>query len=190
MSTSLTDPYAKLAQAHSDMLADTWASNDPQLAERFSEAMKKAWAEYPDDISAAMRKAWESDPELRVQYGKAMSEGLRKMWADPERHAQMGEALSERSRKMWAEADPEVRKQWGEAVSAGVRKIWAGPAARALRKGRSEALKRHWADAGFREKMLAAADQRRGNPQWGALMSAQAKKAGLILRRKRNGLQK
>jgi hypothetical protein len=71
-------------------------------------------------------------------------------------------------KKAWA-SDPDLRGQFGDAVSAGLRKMWANAAVRAeqserikqtytqnLRKQRSEELKKNWADADFREKMMRA----------------------------------
>src|SRR5262245_13517778 len=37
--------FAVLAQAHGEMLAETWQTNDPRLAERLGEAMKTAYGE-------------------------------------------------------------------------------------------------------------------------------------------------
>jgi hypothetical protein len=72
------------------------------------------------------------------------------------------------SARAWA-SDPGLREQFGVAVSAGLRRMWSDAAVRAeqserikqtythdLRLQRSEALKRNWADAGFREKMMRA----------------------------------
>jgi hypothetical protein len=69
-------------------------------------------------------------------------------------------------RRAWA-LDPELRGLFGDAVSRGLRAMWANDVlrseqserikqtyTRALRKRRSEELKKNWADAGFREKMM------------------------------------
>jgi hypothetical protein len=49
---------------HSDMLADAWCSHNRQLAERFSQAMKKARAELGQggNFTALLKSAWASDP--------------------------------------------------------------------------------------------------------------------------------
>ena len=62
------------------MLADAWCSHNRQLAERFSQAMKKARAELGQggNFTAILKKAWASDPDLRVEFGDAVSAGLRK----------------------------------------------------------------------------------------------------------------
>jgi hypothetical protein len=112
-------------QKHSDMLADAWRAHDRQLAERFRQAMRRARSELgPGGNFAAV---------------------LKRAWA----------------------LDPDLRERFGDAVSSGLRKMWSDAAARAeqgkrirqtytqdLRKRRSEALKRNWANANFREKML------------------------------------
>jgi hypothetical protein len=165
-----TDPDAELAQAHSDMMVETWASNDPRLAERFSGAMKKACAEYPADLSAALRSAWESDPELRAKFGEAMSEGLRKMWADPARRAQMGRAVSERSRKMWA--DPATYVRLSEAIKQGRKQAFEQGD---LRERMSMAAKKAWAE-GTGEKVRAALARKIANGEFGAGVSARLKR--------------
>jgi hypothetical protein len=110
---------------HSDMLVAAWRACDRQLAERFRQAMRRARSELgPGGNFAAV---------------------LKRAWA----------------------LDPDLRERFGDAVSSGLKKMWSDAAVRAeqserikqtytesLRKQRSEALKRNWADAGFREKMM------------------------------------
>jgi hypothetical protein len=116
-----------IPQKHSDMLADAWCSHNRQLAERFGRAMRKARSE--------------------LGQGGNFTAILKRAWA----------------------LDPDLRELFGSAVSAGLRRMWSDAAVRAeqgarirktytesLRKQRSEALKRNWADAGFREKMIRA----------------------------------
>ena len=121
----MTDLIA-IPQKHSDALVDAWSSHNRQLAERWSQAMKKACAEKRDHFSAALKEAWASDPELRAQFGHAVSAGLRVMWADAAVRAQQ----SERIKQTYERGD--------------------------LRKQRSEVLKKNWANADFREKMMRA----------------------------------
>jgi hypothetical protein len=96
------------------------------LNERFREAMRKARTELPGGSFAAV---------------------LRKAWS----------------------LDPELRGLFGAAVSSGLKRMWADVDARAeqserikqtytqdLRKQRSEELRKNWADANFRERMLRA----------------------------------
>jgi hypothetical protein len=110
----------------SDVLVDAWCSY--QLAERFSRAMKKARAELGQggNFAAISKRAWASDPDLRGQFGDAVSAGLRKMWANAAVRAEQ----SERIRQTYKRGN--------------------------LRRQRSEELKKNWADAGFREKMMCA----------------------------------
>jgi hypothetical protein len=125
-------------QKHSDMLADAWCSHNRQLAERFSRAMRKARSE--------------------LGQGGNFTAVLKRAWA----------------------LDQDLSGQFGDAVSAGLRKMWTSAAVRAeqserirktytqnLRKQRSEALKKNWADAGFREKMLRSS-ARLPNGRFGA----------------------
>jgi hypothetical protein len=119
----MTDLIA-IPQKHSDVLAGAWCSHDRQLAERWSQAMKKACAEKRDHFSAALKEAWASDPELRAQFGHAVSMGLRRLWANAAVRAQQ----SERIKQTYERGD--------------------------LRKRRSERLKKNWASADFRQKML------------------------------------
>jgi hypothetical protein len=116
-----------IPQKHSDVIAAAWRSHDRQLAERFSQAMKKARAELGQggNFAAISKKAWASDPGLREQFGVAVSAGLRKMWSDAAARA----AQSERIKQAYTQN---------------------------LRKQRSEELKKNWADADFREKMMRA----------------------------------
>jgi GAF domain-containing protein len=122
----MTDLTA-IPQKHSDMLADAWCSHDRQLAERFRRAMKKARAELGQggNFTAVLKRAWALDPDLRGQFGAAVSVGLRRMWSDAAVRAEQ----SERIKQTYTES---------------------------LRKRRSEALKKNWADVGFREKMLSS----------------------------------
>jgi len=122
----VTDLIA-IPQKHSDVLVHAWRSYDRQLAERFSQAMKKACAELGQggNFTAILKKAWASDPDLRGQFGDAVSAGLRKMWANAAVRAEQ----SERIKQTYTQN---------------------------LRKQRSEELKKNWADADFREKMMRA----------------------------------
>jgi hypothetical protein len=114
-------------QKHSDVLADAWCSDNRQLAERFSRAMKRARAELGQggSFAAISKRAWASDPDLRGQFGDAVSAGLRKMWAN----AAMRAEQSERIKQSYTQS---------------------------LRKQRSERLRENWADADFRARMMRA----------------------------------
>jgi hypothetical protein len=116
-----------IPQKHSDVLVDAWCSHDRQLAERFSQAMKKARAELGQggNFTAILKQAWASDPDLRGEFAGAVSAGLRKMWANAAVRAEQ----SERIKRAYT---PSLRKQ------------------------RSEKLRANWADADFREKMMRA----------------------------------
>jgi hypothetical protein len=108
-----------IPQKHSDVLADAWCSHDRQLAERFSRAMEKARAELGQggSFAAISKRAWASDPDLRGQFGDAVSAGLRKMWSDAAVRAEQSERIkqtytqdlrkrrSEKLRENWADAD-------------------------------------------------------------------------------------
>jgi hypothetical protein len=120
------DLMTVVPQKHSHVLADAWSSHDRQLAERWSQAMKKACAEKRDHFSAALKEAWASDPELRAQFGQAVSTGLRLMWANAAVRAQQ----SERIKQTYERGD--------------------------LRRRRSERLRQNWANADFRKRMLRA----------------------------------
>lgn len=161
--TKRTFAYTELAQSFGGLLADAWQTNDPRLAERFSEAMKKACAEYPDDISMAMHTAWESDPELRVHFSKAVSAGLRKMWADPTarrlqsglikqtyKHGDLRERRSnqwkkqwEKDRKRWLALTRQVHKSPGyrAAISAAAYESWSDPEKKAQRIAKVKATR-------------------------------------------------
>jgi hypothetical protein len=116
-----------IPQKHSDLIADAWCSDDRQLAARFSRAMKKARAElgHGGSFTAILKAAWASDPDLRGQFGDAVSAGLRKLWS-------CAEARAEQSARIKQTYTQDLRKQ------------------------RSEELKKNWADAGFRERMMRA----------------------------------
>jgi hypothetical protein len=122
----MTDLIA-IPQKHSDVLVDAWCSHNRQLAERFSQALRKARAEVGpgDNYSAIVRRAWASDPNLRAEFGDAISSGLRRMWASADARS----AQSERIRQSYTQS---------------------------LRKQRSEELKKNWADSTFRERMMRA----------------------------------
>jgi hypothetical protein len=109
--------------AYSDVLAGAWCSHN--LNERFREAMRKARVELGPggNFAAVLKRAWALDPDLRGQFGDAVSSGLRKMWASTATRA----AQSDRIKQTYTPA---------------------------LRRLRSEALRKNWADAGFREKMM------------------------------------
>jgi hypothetical protein len=119
------DTVSTVPQKHSDMLAAAWRAHDRQLAERFRRAMSRARSE--------------------LGPGGKFGAVLKRAWA----------------------IDPELRELFGDAISMGLRKMWADVDARAeqsraikqsymqsLRRRRSEALKRNWANANFREKMM------------------------------------
>jgi hypothetical protein len=112
---------------NSDVLAGAWRSHNRQLAERFSQALRKARAEVGpgDNYSAIVRRAWASDPNLRAEFGDAISSGLRRMWAS-------GDART--------------------AQSARIKQTYTQD----LRRQRSEVLKQNWANSDFREKMIRA----------------------------------
>jgi len=108
-----------IPQKHSDVLAGAWCSHDRQLAERFSRAMKRARAELGQggNFAAISKKAWASDPDLRSQFGAAVSQGLRKMWSNADVRAEQSERIrqtytnnlrkqrSEKLREMWADTN-------------------------------------------------------------------------------------
>jgi hypothetical protein len=121
--------------------------------------MKKACAD-PGDRATAMSKAWESDPDLRLQFGEAVSAGLRKMWADPvARRLQ-----SKRTKQTYEQGD--------------------------LRERRSEHLKKLWADPDTREKMLAVVEQKRGDQQFAEAVAAAARKSWSNPRKKAQRIAK
>ena len=107
----------------SNVLSAAWGPH----RQRFSEAMRQARSEIGPggSFAAVSRKAWASDPDLRGQFGDAVSAGLRKMWANAAVRAEQ----SERIKQTYTQN---------------------------LRKQRSEELKKNWADADFREKMMRA----------------------------------
>jgi hypothetical protein len=126
-----------ISRKHSAVIAAAWCSHDRQLAARFSEAMRKARTELPGgSFAVVLRRAWASDPDLRGQFGSAVSAGLRRMWASTATRA----AQSDRIKQTYTES---------------------------LRKQRSEALRKNWADAGFREKMMRSS-ARLPNGRFGA----------------------
>jgi hypothetical protein len=114
----MTDLIA-IPQKHSDVLADAWCSDNRQLAARFSQAMKKACAELGQggNFTAILKRAWASDPDLRGQFGDAVSAGLRRMWSDAAVRAEQSERIkqsytknlrrrrSEKLREMWADTN-------------------------------------------------------------------------------------
>jgi hypothetical protein len=120
----MTDLTA-IPRKHSALIADAWRSHNRQLAERFSRAVRKARVELGQggNFTAILKKAWASDPDLRGQFGDAVSAGLRKMWSDAAVRAEQ----SERTKQTYTQD---------------------------LRKRRSEALRKNWSSADFREKML------------------------------------
>jgi hypothetical protein len=133
----MTDLIA-IPQKHSDVIAGAWRAHDRQLAARFSQAVRKARVELGQDGNFAAV--------------------LKRAWS----------------------LDPELRGLFGDAVSAGLRKMWSDAAVRAeqgarikqaytesLRKQRSEALKKNWADAGFRARMMRSS-ARLSNGRFGA----------------------
>jgi hypothetical protein len=111
----------------SDVIAGAWCSHNRQLAERFSQAMKKARSELGQggSFAAISKRAWASDPDLRGEFGAAVSQGLRRMWSNSVARA---------------EQSSRIRQSYTQD----------------LRKQRSEKLKKNWADADFREKMIRA----------------------------------
>ena len=104
---------------NSDVLSGAWRLHDRQLARRFSEAMRKARAELGQggNFAAISKKAWASDPDLRSQFGAAVSQGLRKMWSNADVRAEQSERIkqsytknlrkrrSEKLREMWADTN-------------------------------------------------------------------------------------
>jgi hypothetical protein len=131
-----------------DVLSAAWAADDPSLADRFGSYLKKACAELGrDDWTATMSAAWAEDSDLRAAFGKAVSRGLRKMWADPSARAQQSDRIK-------------------QTYANGI-----------LRKKRSAERKENWANADYREKMAAVAARKWANPQFSATMSAAAKAA-------------
>jgi len=108
---------------HSDVIAAAWRSHDRQLAERFGQAMRKARAELGQggNFAAVSRRAWASDPDLREEFGVAVSQGLRKMWANAAARTEQSERIrqsytrdlrrlrSERLKANWVDADFRAR---------------------------------------------------------------------------------
>jgi hypothetical protein len=119
------DTVSTVSRKHSGVIADAWCSHNRQLAERFRQAMKKARVELGQgsNFASIVRRAWAIDPDLRVEFGDAVSAGLRKMWSDAAVRAEQ----SERTKQTYTQD---------------------------LRKRRSEALRKNWSSADFREKML------------------------------------
>jgi hypothetical protein len=130
--------FIAIPRKHSDVIAAAWCAHDRQLAERFSRAVRKARAE--------------------LGQGGNFASIVRRAWA----------------------LDPELRNEFGQAVASGLKKMWASDVLRAeqserikqsytlaLRRLRSEALTRNWADAGFRERMLRSS-ARLPNGRFGA----------------------
>jgi hypothetical protein len=119
----MTDLIAIPQKHYSDVLAAAWRAHDGRLAERFRQAMKKARSELGQggNFTAILKRAWASDPDLRGQFGDAVSAGLRKMWSDAAVRAEQSERIrrtytqdlrkqrSETLREKWADAD--FRKQ-------------------------------------------------------------------------------
>jgi hypothetical protein len=118
---------------NSDVLAGAWCSHDRQLAERFSQAMRKARAELGQggSFAAISKRAWASDPDLRKQFGDAVSAGLRKMWSDAAVRAEQSER---------------IKQSYTQSPS--------------LRRLRSEVLKANWANTAFRERMMRGRRQK------------------------------
>jgi hypothetical protein len=114
-----------IPQRHSDLITSVWHADDRQLAERFRQALRRARSELGPSSSfgAVLKRAWALDPDLRGQFGDAVSAGLRKMWS---------------SDVLRAEQSERIRKTYSQD----------------LRQRRSETLRKNWADAGFRAKML------------------------------------
>ena len=117
---------------NSDVLSGAWRLHDRQLARRFSEAMRKARAELGQggNFAAISKKAWASDPDLRSQFGAAVSQGLRKMWSNADVRAEQSERIrqtytnnlrkqrSEKLREMWADTnfrEKMLRARFGRA---------------------------------------------------------------------------
>jgi GAF domain-containing protein len=122
---------------YSDVLADAWCADDRQLAERFRRAMQKARSELPGGkFGAVLKRAWALDPDLRGQFGAAVSVGLRRMWSDAAVRAEQGKR---------------IRRTYTQD----------------LRKQRSEALKKNWANADFRAKMMGSSS-RQADGRFGA----------------------
>jgi hypothetical protein len=97
-------------QRHADVLSAVWRSQNRQLAERFGRSLKKARAELGGgNYSAIVRRAWAVDPNLRGEFGAAISSGLRAMWSNPDTRA----AQSERIRQSYT---PKLRKLRSEAL--------------------------------------------------------------------------
>jgi hypothetical protein len=94
----------------SGVLVDAWSSHNRQ---RFSQAMRNARAELGQggSFAAISKKAWASDPDLRGQFGDAVSVGLRKMWAN----AAVRAAQSARIKQSYTQS---LRKQRSERLKA------------------------------------------------------------------------
>ena len=128
-----------IPRKHSDVIADAWRADDRRLAERFRQAMRRARSELGQggNFAAVLKRAWALDPDLRERFGDC-----RKHRA----YGRCGPMLLLR-----AEQSERIKQTYTQD----------------LRKQRSEALKRNWADAGFREKMIRAS-ARLPNGRFGA----------------------
>src|ERR1700732_145211 len=107
-----------IPQKHSDVLAGAWCSHNRQLAERFSRAMKRARAELGQggSFAAISKRAWASDPDLRGQFGDAVSAGLRKMWSDAAVRAEQSERIKQTyTRDLRKQRSEKLKKNWGDA---------------------------------------------------------------------------
>ena len=106
-----------IPQKHSDVLVDAWCSHNRQLAERFSRAMKKARAELGQggNFATISKRAWASDPDLRGQFGDAVSAGLRKMWANAAVRAEQSERIKQAyTQNLRKQRSEELKKNWAE----------------------------------------------------------------------------
>ena len=100
-----------------DVLAGAWRSHDRQLAERFGQALKRSRAELGGgNYSAIVRRAWAIDPELRAQFGHAVSAGPRKMWASAgAREAQSVRIKQTYTQDLRRRRSEELKKNWANA---------------------------------------------------------------------------
>jgi hypothetical protein len=113
----MTDLTA-IPRKHSALIADAWRSHNRQLAERFSRAVRKARVELGQggNFTAILKKAWASDPDLRGQFGDAVSAGLRKMWANAVVRAEQSERIKQTyTRDLRKRRSEVLKRNWADA---------------------------------------------------------------------------
>ena len=79
--------------------------------------MKKACAELGQggNFTAILKKAWASDPDLRGQFGDAVSAGLWKMWSDAAVRAEQSERIKQTyTQELRRRRSEELKKNWAD----------------------------------------------------------------------------